>query len=253
MGDDVEIAVLSREDMEGNLERILPRRSELIRPAVANVDQALVIFALKDPMPNVQLLDRFLVMMEYQDLPVQICFNKDDLVTEEEREQIHGIYAPAGYGVHFASAREEDGIADLRELLRGKTTTVAGPSGVGKSSLINCLMKDSVMETGSISEKIRRGKHTTRHSELLCLEEDTFIMDTPGFSSLYLPEMEKEELRDCYPEFAELAPDCRFLGCTHTHEPDCGVKQALADGKLSQVRYDNYVYLYKELENRKKY
>ena len=253
VGDEVEIAVLSEKERLGNLEKILPRRSELIRPAVANVDQALVIFALKDPEPNFQLLDRFLVMMEYQNIPVTICFNKEDLISEREQEKIKEIYAPAGYPVLFTSASSGQGLEAVREILTGKTTTVAGPSGVGKSSLINCLLDEAVMETGEVSEKIRRGKHTTRHSELLRLWEDTFIMDTPGFSSLYLPGFEKEDLKDCYPEFEAFSQECRFLGCSHTHEPDCGVKEALGQGKISGTRYENYLYLYRELEQQKKY
>lgn len=253
VGDDVEIAVLSEKEHLGNLEQILPRRSELIRPAVANVDQALVIFACKDPEPNFQLLDRFLVMMEYQDIPVHICFNKEDLVTEQEKDQIRSVYTPAGYHFFFTNAQLLQGMEELKHVLEGRTTTVAGPSGVGKSSLINALLEESVMETGEVSEKIRRGKHTTRHSELLTLKKNTFIMDTPGFSSLYLPSCEKEELKNCYPEFSRFAGDCRFFGCSHTHEPDCGVKKALAEGKISGVRYENYQYLFHELEQQRKY
>lgn len=253
VGDDVEIAVLSEEKRLGNLEKILPRRSELIRPAVANVDQALVIFACRDPEPNFQLLDRFLVMMEYQDIPVHICFNKEDLVTEQEKERMREVYSSAGYGVFFTSAHLGQGIESLRYVLDGRTTTVAGPSGVGKSSLINGLLEESVMETGAVSEKIRRGKHTTRHSELLSLKKNTFIMDTPGFSSLYLPSFEKEDLKSCYPEFSRFAGECRFFSCTHTHEPACGVKKALAEGRISGVRYENYQYLFHELEQQRKY
>ena len=253
VGDTVEIDVLSEADREGNLKRILPRKSELIRPAVANVDQALVIFACRDPEPNFQLLDRFLVMMEMQNISVLICFNKRDLASEKEQKSIREIYASAGYPVFFTSALDNVEVDILRGALRGKTTTVAGPSGVGKSSLVNLLLSESVMETGEISEKIRRGRHTTRHSELLYLEPESFIVDTPGFSSLYLPEMEKDMLRECYPEFAAREGSCRFLGCSHTHEPDCGVKAAVEAGEISPVRYENYVYLYQELEQRKKY
>ena len=206
-----------------------------------------------DPEPNFQLLDRFLVMMEYQQIPVHICFNKADLLTKEEQDDLCGIYDAAGYQVLFTDAQKGTGVEEIRSLLADKTTTVAGPSGVGKSTLVNCLMEDAVMETGAISEKIRRGRHTTRHSELLYLGENTFLMDTPGFSSMYLPEFEKEDLKNCYPEFLPYSGDCRFLGCSHTHEPDCAVKQALEEGRISPVRYENYKYLYHELEQAKKY
>ncbi len=253
VGDNVEIDVLDEEKKLGNVSEILPRQNELIRPAVANVDQALVIFATDSPKPNFNLLDRFLVMMEYQDVPVHICFNKQELVDEEEKNRLREIYEKTGYQIHFTQAKTGQGKEEILSLLKGKTTTVAGPSGVGKSTLINQLQQDVVMETGGISEKIGRGKHTTRHSELIAIDEDTFIMDTPGFSSMYVPELEKEELRDLYPEFLAYEPECRFLGCVHINEPDCGVKSALEAGEISAVRYENYKLLYEELAKNKKY
>jgi ribosome biogenesis GTPase len=253
VGDDVEIAVIDEGEKTGNIEEILPRKSELIRPAVANVDMALVIFAAAKPDPNFNLLDRFLCMMEYRKLPTAIAFNKSDLVTAEEENRLREIYEPAGYRVIFTSAKEEKNISGLRALLEGKTTTVAGPSGAGKSSLINLLQDEVCMETGAISEKIERGKHTTRHSQLIPLSKDTYIVDTPGFSSMDLPQIEKEELWKLYPEFLEYEPQCRFIGCSHIGEPDCGVKSALSRGDISRIRYENYVLLYEELKARRKY
>lgn len=253
VGDDVELAVLDEEKRLGNVEKILPRKKELIRPAVANIDMALVIFAAARPDPNFNLLDRFLCMMEYQKVPVTICFNKCDLVTEEQKETLRRIYAPAGYDLIFTSAKTTEHVAELKELLRGKMTAVAGPSGVGKSSLVNDLQDQVQMQTGGISDKIARGKHTTRHSQIIPVSEDTYIMDTPGFSSMDLPGFSKEDLWSCYPEFVRYEPQCRFIGCSHIGEPDCGVKEALADGKISQVRYDNYVQLYEEMKNMRKY
>ena len=253
VGDNVEIVVLDEEKHLGNVEEILPRKNELIRPAVSNIDMALVIFAAAKPDPNFNLLDRFLCMMEYQKVPVTICFNKCDLVSEEEKENLQRIYAPAGYDILFTSVKTGENIDRLKALLAEKTTTVAGPSGVGKSSLINELQTDVRMQTGAISDKIGRGKHTTRHSEIISIGQDTYIMDTPGFSSMDLPGFEKEDLWTCYPEFVPYEPECRFIGCSHIGEPDCGVKNALAEGKISRVRYDNYVMLYDEMKNIRKY
>lgn len=252
-GDDVEIAVIDEEEKTGNVEKILPRRNALIRPAVANIDMALVIFAAASPQPNLNLLDRFLVFMQMQQVPVTICFNKMELAAESRRQELAGIYEKCGAPVLFTSAKRQEGIEALKNKLRGRTSTVAGPSGVGKSSLINLLQPDALMETGEISRKIERGRQTTRHTQLIHIEGNTYIMDTPGFSSLFLPEMEKEDLQQYYREFAPFAPDCRFKGCSHITEPDCRVKQALAAGKIPLARYENYCQLYEELKGRRKY
>lgn len=261
VGDMVEIAVIDEDKHIGNVEELLPRKNALVRPAVANIDMALVIFAAAKPQPNLNLLDRFLCMMEYQKVPVTICFNKRDLVTEEEQEALRQIYAAAGYPILFVSARTKDGIPGLKALLKGKTTTVAGPSGVGKSSLINELQSEIHMQTGGISEKIERGKHTTRHSEIIPIFPDegqdegmpSYIMDTPGFSSMDVPGLEKEQLWTCYPEFIPYEKNCRFIGCSHINEPDCGVKEALAQGNIHPLRYENYCLLYEEMKNIRKY
>ena len=253
VGDNVEIELVDEAQLLGNIIRILPRSNALIRPASANIDQALVIFAIVKPNPNYNLLDRFLINMEKQGLPSVICFNKRDIATPEDEQELGEAYGRCGYQVLFASGAKEQGIEDIRRCLNGKTTVVAGPSGVGKSTIINALCPEAQMETGEISHKIERGKHTTRHAQLFALSDDTFIMDTPGFTSLSLGDMEKEELQGCYPEFAEFEKDCRFGGCAHISEPVCGVKAALAEGKISRVRYDNYVMLYEELKKKKKY
>ena len=254
VGDNVEIEVLDEQEKEGSVTAILPRKNSLIRPAVANVDQAFVIFAMENPKPNFMLLDRFLIMMLAQDIPVTICFNKTDLENGAKQQEYRSIYEQAGYPVMFVSTYEKSGVEAVRDYLRGKTTILAGPSGVGKSSLTNLLQPEAAMETGSISEKIKRGKHTTRHAELFCVEEDTYLMDTPGFSSMYLEEIEPQELKDYFPEFEAYEAECRFQrDCVHIGEPVCGVKAALAEGKISQSRYDNYGLLYQELKNRRKY
>ena len=253
VGDVVEIDILDEVEKKGNIVEILERTNELIRPAVANIDQALVVFAVTKPKPHFNLLDRFLVMMESKGIPVVLCFNKKDIATDKEIQQLKDIYANCGYEIVFTSARENQNIEDVKALLKNKTTAIAGPSGVGKSSIINLLQRNVQMETGSISEKIERGKHTTRHSELIWIEDNTYIMDTPGFSSLYTNEFEKEELKYYFTEFEPYEGTCRFLGCDHVHEPDCAVKEALAEGKIHPIRYENYLEMYKELKEKRRY
>lgn len=253
VGDDVIVEVISPEEKTGNIEEILPRRNELIRPAVANVDQALVIFAAAKPKPNFNLLDRFLLMMEYQKVPTVICFNKTDMVSSGELSQLMEVYAPCGYPLLFTSAKEEEGLEQVKELLKNKTTVVAGPSGVGKSSIVNLVQQDIHMEIGTISEKIARGKHTTRHSQLILVDENTYILDTPGFSSMYALGIEEEQLKDLFPEFEKYEPYCKFQGCMHMKEPQCGVKEAVEAGGISSKRYENYRLVLEEIRGRKKY
>lgn len=253
VGDDVELEILDGEAKEGNIRKILPRKNTLLRPAVANIDQALMLFALVRPEPNWNLLDRFLIMMGRRSLPCVVCFNKSDIATGEEIKKIKSAYGACGCRVLFISAKKREGVSQVRSLLQGKTTAMAGPSGVGKSSLLNCLCPEAAMEVGELSRKIGRGKHTTRHSELFALDQETYLMDTPGFSSLQLFGVEQEELKDFYPEFWPYEAACRFRGCAHIGETDCGVKAALAEGKISAIRYRNYAALYEELKEQKKY
>ena len=252
VGDNVEIEVLDEQEKEGSVTVILPRKNSLIRPAVANVDQAFVIFAMENPKPNFMLLDRFLIMMEKEEVPAVICFNKKDLAKQEELELLYETYKSCGYHVIFSSTFNGDGLDEIREILQGKTTVVAGPSGVGKSSITNALQENVQMETGEISKKLKRGKHTTRHSQVIPVVHDTYLMDTPGFSSLYLTDIEEQELKDYFPEFRKYEDQCRFQGCRHIHEPDCGVKEALAEHKISQLRYEDYLGLYDELKEKRR-
>ncbi len=253
VGDDVELSVLDEEKALGNITGILPRHSELVRPAVANVDQAMVIFAIVKPQPNFNLLDRFLIMMGRQGLPAIICFNKLDMDEDGIGERYRLIYERCGYRTFLVSASLNQGVDELRSELLGKTTTVAGPSGVGKSSLVNRLQDRLQMQTGEISEKIERGRHTTRHTELIAMAEDTYILDTPGFSSLGLFDLRKEDLAGFYPEFVEWEKLCRFSGCSHMSEPMCGVRDAVESGDVSRMRYENYRLLYEELREQKRY
>ncbi|MCR5557480.1 MAG: ribosome small subunit-dependent GTPase A [Butyrivibrio sp.] len=269
VGDNVEIDIIDDEKKLGNITEIFPRKNQLLRPPVANVDQAVILFAIVKPNPSYNLLDRFLIQMRQQNLPVIICFNKQDIATKEEQQELYDAYEKCGYKVLFISVREEKGLDELKELLKGKTTTLAGPSGVGKSSLLNKLVPDADMQTGELSKKIERGKNTTRHSELFFVEElfgddrdsdgskqeddrgdnGTYVIDTPGFTSLEMRDVTADTLMQYYPEFVEYEPLCRFGGCSHIAEPDCGVKEALSQGKISQVRYDNYKVLWEELKN----
>ena len=194
VGDNVLTDILDEKEMLGNIREILPRKSALIRPAVANVDQALILFAVVKPDPNFNLLDRLLIRMQQQHLQTIICFNKQEIASREEKEELRQAYETCGCRVLFISVLEEEGLEEVRKLLSGRTTTVAGPSGVGKSSLINKLAPQANMETGAISAKIARGRHTTRHSEIIALGEGTYIVDTPGFTSLDISEITKEEL-----------------------------------------------------------
>ena len=252
-GDYVTIEVLNEEEKKGNIETLADRKNELIRPVVSNVEQALIIFAASQPEPNFNLLDRLILLMEEQEVDILLCFNKVDLVTEEEKERLREIYRNCGCEIFFTSTKEKQGIEELKEKLFGKTTVLAGPSGVGKSSTINLLQNHVMMETGAVSEKIARGKHTTRHAELIEIEEGTYIVDTPGFSSLYTLDIEKEQLKEYYEEFRECNGGCRFLGCLHYKEPDCLVKEKVEFGEISKLRYENYIQILEEIKEKKKY
>ncbi|MCD7957788.1 MAG: ribosome small subunit-dependent GTPase A [Lachnospiraceae bacterium] len=258
VGDDVEISVLDAAQKAGNVDRLLPRRNALIRPAAANVDQAMVVFAVTHPHPNLNLLDRFLILMNHQDIPVIVCFNKTDLAEENQPHVLEEIYRGCGCEVCFVSVEKNEGLERVRSLLEAKTTVLAGPSGVGKSSLTNCFLSERRMEVGEISRKIDRGKHTTRHTELLVLRQTddftapSYLLDTPGFSSLFLQDIEYEELKSFFYEFDPYEADCRFQGCMHLKEPDCAVKEAVERGEIHRARYESYELLAEELKTRKK-
>lgn len=246
IGDNVEIEILSPE--EGNILKILERKNSLIRPACANIDQVLVVFAAASPEPNLNLLDRFLIMMEKQSVKAVLCFNKTDIAKDERLKLLAENYAASGMRVLFASVLKGEGIEEIREVLRGKTTILAGPSGVGKSSLMNRLFPEGRFEVGALSERIGRGKQTTRHTELVETEKDTYLCDSPGFSSIYIEGIDYRNLKGYFPEFENLKSECRFLTCNHIDEPDCAVKEAVKNGLLSRNRYESYCILFNELK-----
>ena len=252
VGDIAEVEILDDENKKGNLIKIKERTSFLVRPAVANPDQALIVFAGAKPAPNLNLLDKFLTMMEIKDIPVAIAISKSDLTDGDKLKELVAIYSKY-YRVLEISVKEEKGLDELKSFLKGKFTVLAGPSGVGKSTLTNYLAPEANMETGEISRKIERGKQTTRHAELFYIGDGGYICDTPGFGSLELFGVDKKELKDYFPEFMEYTKDCKFNGCIHIGEKDCGVKRALAEGKISESRYKNYQLIYEELANRREY
>lgn len=249
VGDNVEIKI---ENGKGRIEKIEERHSELIRPTVANVTLAFVVFAIKNPDLNFDLLNRFLVLCESNNIKAIVCLNKVDLVDEEERNLLKEKINEIGYDVLFINAKAGIGIESLKERIKGNVTVLCGPSGAGKSTLINKLTNKDHMETGSVSEKLGRGKHTTRHSELIEVENG-YIVDTPGFSTLDITFIEKEDLKNYFPDFEEYNNSCKFRGCMHHKEPGCSVKEAVEEGKINKFRYEFYIRTLEEILNGRKY
>ncbi|GAA0121493.1 MAG: ribosome small subunit-dependent GTPase A [Clostridium argentinense] len=245
IGDNVEISI---EKDSASIEKIYERKTELIRPAVANVTQAFVVFAFKHPDLNKDLLNKFLLLCEYNGLKAVVCFNKMDLVYED-KSSIKDELESAGYEVLYLEAKNNKGLDQLREKIKGNISVFCGPSGVGKSTILNNFIGREVMQTGEISDKLKRGKHTTRHSELIELE-DGFLVDTPGFSSLELDFINKEQLQYCFKEFDEYRDECKFNNCVHYKEPKCGVKNAVERGKIHKSRYEFYIKTLEEIISR---
>ena len=249
VGDDVTIRM---ENGKGVIEEIHKRSSELIRPTVANVSLAFIVFAVKNPDINFDLLNKFLILCEFNNIEVVVCLNKVDLVSEEEREEIKKRINDIGYEVLYINAKEGIGIERLRERIQGNITVLCGPSGAGKSTLINQLADREHMETGSVSAKLGRGKHTTRHSELIEIE-DGYIVDTPGFSTLEIKDlMDKNDLKYCFPEFTEYNDKCKYRGCLHYKEPKCALKEAVDEGNVNKYRYNFYVKSLEEIMKEEK-
>ncbi|TCO78984.1 ribosome small subunit-dependent GTPase A [Marinisporobacter balticus] len=251
VGDRVKITI-NNVSKQGVVEEIMDRDTEFIRPPVANVNQAIIVFAVKKPDPNLMLLNRFLVMAEYERVDVVVCFNKIDL-DEKRYKELQTLYTDAGYKVIGTSVKLGIGIETFKDILKDKITVFAGPSGVGKSSLLNATQPNLSLKTGEISEKNKRGKHTTRHVELLELDLGGWVLDTPGFSSLNLDFIEEEELQFLFKEFISRMEFCRFNGCKHVNEPECAVKEAVRNQFISKSRYESYIQLLKEIKEKRRY
>ena len=253
VGDRVSISVVDEENKKGVVEEIEKRDTELVRPPIANVDKALIVFAIKNPAPNLSLLDRFIVLAEKENLEIVIVFTKVDLDADGELlEELKSIYEVSGYKVIPVSNKLKLNIDKIKEELKENTVVFAGPSGVGKSSLLNEVDKNFELKTGEVSDKIKRGKHTTRHAELLKLECGGMVADTPGFSSLTLDDTDESELKEYFIEF-DKHDDCRFGSrCIHENEPSCAVKEAVENGDISKKRYESYIQLLNEIRSGKR-
>ena len=252
VGDMAEIEITDNEKKEGYVVKILPRKNALIRPQVSNIDQLLITFAAASPEPSLHLIDKLTVTALHKNIPCAICINKLDL-NEAIAEEYKEIYESAGFKVIVCSAETGENTEKLKELLKDKTTALAGSSGVGKSSLLNSIGESFNLKTGNVSDKIQRGKHTTRHTELFPLSFGGFVLDTPGFGSFDVFDIKYHELTSLFPEIERYEGNCRFQGCAHIKEPDCSVKEALSTGKIPQSRYDSYCQLYEQLKQIKEW
>lgn len=253
VGDKVTISLDDYDKSKGIIESIQARNNALVRPPVANVSQVLVVFAVKQPEPNMNLLDKLLAICAYHQLDVVLCFNKIDLDDDHKIDDIKDIYVKAGYNLIPTSAKNHIEIDALKEALKDEITVFAGPSGVGKSSLLNEIEEDINLEVGGLSKKISRGKHTTRHCELMMLPGGGMVADTPGFTAMDVTEIDLEILDTCFIEFLPFIEKCKFNNCMHIKEPGCGVKEAVKENKIHENRYESYVYFVKEIEDHRRY
>lgn len=252
VGDNVLIRITEEDEEVGYIEEIKERTNEIKRPPIANAQQLFIIFAIKDPQPSFLLLDKLLIAAELNNLKPIICFNKSDLANEKEKLETLNIFKNTEYKIIFSSIYNEDSVQELKGILKDKLSVFSGPSGVGKSSIMNAVEPNFELETGEISEKLKRGKHTTRHAEIFKLSFGGYVVDTPGFSSFELEGIDEYELKNYYPEMIKYEK-CRFLDCLHNKEPGCSIKEALNHNLISETRYSNYLVLLEQIKNNKPY
>ena len=247
VGDEVEFTITNSEKQEGVIEQILPRKNELKRPKMANLTQLILVVSMKMPSPDLLLLDKQLVFAEFMGLKATIVLNKVDLEDKEEIDRIAKLYEDIGYKIIQTNAKEGIKVEEIKTLLEGETTAFAGNSGVGKSTLINSIFEQELTQEGDISDKNQRGKNTTTSTTLYKYKENSYIADTPGFSTFEINEIPKEDLCHYFVEFVPYLDKCEFQGCSHIKEENCGVKDALESGKISSQRYENYIKIYNNL------
>lgn len=250
IGDFVDIDILSEADKEGVISNIYERNNELLRPRVSNVDQSILVFCTKNPAINLDLLDRLIILSEEQNLEIVICINKIDISNKEDYENIKLDYERIGYKVLYTSTKTNIGIKELVSVLDNKVSVFSGQSGVGKSSLVNSIIPSSNMETGLLSIKNNKGKHTTRHAQLIKAYDKSYIVDSPGFTSLFFQHISSDNLAHFFKEFKPFINDCKFNDCKHINEPLCSVKDHVNTKHITQRRYDRYVSLFNELSTK---
>ncbi|NLA25948.1 MAG: ribosome small subunit-dependent GTPase A [Firmicutes bacterium] len=242
----------SGESSSGIIEDLLPRKTVLIRPPVANVEQLVLVMSLQEPEPDWQLAGRILLMAGQENIEVFCCLNKIDLIAEKELESFYRLLDPLPYALVWSSAKMGTGIAQLSEKLQGRFSVFAGPSGAGKSSLLNAVQPGLALKTGEVSSRIGRGRHTTRHARLLPLDQEGFVVDTPGFSRVSLSGLDPRRLGGLFPEFNGHAGRCSFRDCNHIHEPDCAVREAVSAGEINSCRYEQYRLFWQELTGKER-
>ena len=251
VGDKVEIQITDEEKSEAVIEKILPRKNELKRPKVSNIEQVVFIISIKNPKPDLLMLDKQLAYVENLKIESVIVINKIDL--DENYKKIQELYTKIGYKVIATSAKQNIGISELKKQLKNKISVFSGNSGVGKSSIINALFEEDKTQEGEVSKKNKKGKNTTTDTKLYELEENTFIADTPGFSSFEISEIESNQLDKNFREFNNEIPNCEFVGCTHIKEENCGIKKAIEENRISKERYERYLKIYEELKDKEKH